>query len=117
MRVWPYEEPWATNYQRQSDEAFAVAESATAEQLRNLKPPLPQIVYAPRRFGYPSYARRQWGVLDVFGIDRLPSGRIPGVPQMHGEDRVDYTRSQSVQQGSDRLTNGGDPLGLGGAGW
>ena len=87
------------------------------DQLRALRPPLPQIVYLPDRFGYPSYDQRQWGILDVFGIDRLPSGRIPGVPQTRGEDRVDYSRNQSVQQGSDRNTNGGDSLGLGGVSW
>lgn len=87
-----------------------------ADQLRALGPPLPQIVYLPPRFGYPSYAERQWSVMQVFGIDRLPSGQIPGVPQMRGEDRVDYSRSQGGFQGSDRNTNSGDPLGLGAGG-
>lgn len=116
MIVEPYRQPWATNYQRQADDAFAAAESMTADQLRALRPPLPQIMAFPPRFGYPTYAERQWGVLQVFGITRLPSGEIPGLPRMHGEDRVDYSRYQGNAQGSDRLTNGGDPLGLGAGG-
>lgn len=88
-----------------------------ADQLRALRPPLPQIIHLPPRFGYPDYASRQWNVLDVFGIDRMPSGRIPGMPTTRGEDRVDYSRSQSRTQGSERNSNSMDPLGLGGASW
>lgn len=113
MQVTPYAQPWANNYQRQSEEAFWVAESATAEQLRQLRPPLPQIVYLPPRFGYPTYAERQPTVLDVFGIDRINPSYLPSTPLKKPGDGFEDTR----YQGSDRLTNGGDPLGLGGAGW
>ena len=116
MQVKPFDQPWETNYQRQADDAFAAAESMSADQLRMLQPPLPQIIMYPPRFGYPTYDERQWGVLQVFGITRMPSGQIPGMPQMRGEDRVDYSRSQSTFQGSDRNTNSGDPLGLGAGG-
>ena len=87
----------------------------SADQLRALRPPLSQIVFLPPRFGYPLYAERQWDVMQVFGITRLPSGEIPGMPQMHGEDRTDYSRTQGGGQGSDRNTNA-DPLGLGAGG-
>jgi hypothetical protein len=113
----PFGQPWETNYARQADDAFAAATSMSADQLRAMRPPLPQIQYLPPRFGYPPYANRQWDVMAVFGITRLPSGQIPGLPQMHGEDRVDYSRSQGGNNGgSDRNTNSGDPLGLGGDG-
>lgn len=88
----------------------------SADELRALRPPLPQIQYLPPRFGYPPYIDRQWDVMQVFGITRMPSGQIPGMPRMHGEDRVDYSRTQGGGQGSDRNTNSGDPLGLGGGG-
>lgn len=115
MNVRPPAQPWANNYQRQADEAFAAATSMSADELRALRPPLPQIQYLPQRFGYPSYPDRQWGVMQVFGITRLPSGGLPAMPVNHANDRVDYSGSQSTQQGSDRNTNSGDPLGLGGA--
>jgi hypothetical protein len=88
----------------------------TPAQLRALRPPLPQIIMNPPRFGYPLYAERQWDVMQVFGITRSANGTIPGMPRMHGKDRVDYSRSQSTSQGSDRNTNGGDPLGMGAGG-
>lgn len=116
MLVRPFDEPFATNYQRQADDAFAAAESMSANQLRALRPPLPQIQFLPPRFGYPDYVDRQWTVMQVFDITRLPSGRIPGLPTTRGEDRVDYSRNQGGYQGSDRNTNSADPLGLGGAG-
>lgn len=116
MQVSPYAQPWSSNYQRQSEEAFWVAESATADQLRALRPPLPQIQYLPPRFGYPTYAERQPTVLDVFGIDRINPGYLPSTPLSSIRkpgDEFEDTR----YQGSDRLTNGGDPLGLGGSSW
>lgn len=116
MFVRPFDQPWETNYQRQADDAFAVAESMSADQLRALRPPLPQIEYLPPRFGYPTYPERQWNIMQVFGITRTPAGRIPGLPTMHGKDRVDYSESQSSDQGSPRNENF-DPLGLGGASW
>jgi hypothetical protein len=116
MQVQLPPQPWINNYARQADEAFNASTVMTDDELRALRPPLPQIQYLPPRFGYPSYADRQWSIMQVFGITRTPSGDIPGMPRMHGEDRVDYSRSQSSQQGSDRNTNSGDPLGLGGGG-
>lgn len=116
MLVKPPDQPWENNYARQADDAFAAATSMSDDELRALRPPLPQIQFLPPRFGYPSYADRQWTVMQVFGITRMPSGAIPGMPRMHGDDRVDYSRSQSSAQGSDRNTNSGDPLGLGAGG-
>ena len=113
MQVRPFPQPWETNYARQADDAFAAATSMSADQLRALRPPLPQIQYLPPRFGYMPYAFRQWDVMQVFGITRLPSGAIPGMPQMKGEDRVDYARYQGGIEGSDRNTDY-DGLGLGG---
>jgi hypothetical protein len=116
MLVEPASQPWATNYQRQSEDAFWVAESATAQQLRALRPPLPQIQFLPDRFGYPSYVDRQPTVMQVFGIDRVNPGYLPQTPLSSIRkpgDEFNDTR----YQGSDRLTNGGDPLGLGGASW
>lgn len=110
-------QPWSLMYQRQADEAFARDYEMSADQIRLIRPPLLQIRFLPPRFGYPDYVDRQMTVMQVFGITRLPSGRIPGLPQTRGEDRVDYSRNQSAQQGSTRLSNGGDPLGLGGASW
>lgn len=115
MLVRPFDQPWETNYQRQADDAFAAATSLSSDELRALRPPLPQIQMLPPRFGYPDYVERQWDVMQVFGITRMPSGNIPGMPRMHGEDRVDYSRSQGGGAGSDRNTNY-DALGLGGGG-
>ena len=114
MLARPYDSPWLTNYQKQADDALAIAQSATADQLRALRPPLPQIVMDPPRFGYPPYAERQWDVLQVFGISRTPSGNIPAMPRSQ-EDRVDYSRSQSADQGSDRNSLN-DALGMGAGG-
>jgi hypothetical protein len=116
MQVRPFDEAWATNYARQADDAFNVATQMSSAQLRALRPPLPQIIMDPPRFGYPLYIERQWDILQVFGITRLPSGQIPGMPKWHGDDRVDYSRSQGGYQGSDRNSNSGDPLGLGAGG-
>ena len=113
--VRPYDQPWQNNYARQANDAFDAATSMSADELRALRPPLPQIEYLPPRFGYPLYAQRQWDVLQVFGITRLPSGRIPGMPSTKGEDRVDYSREQGGGAGSDRNVNY-DPLGLGAGG-
>lgn len=116
MQVRPYDEPWETNYSRQANDALAAATKMSAAQLRALRPPLPQIEYLPPRFGYPDYAERQWDILQVFDITRLPSGRVPGFPRMHQKDRVDYSQTQATSQGSDRNSNSGDPLGLGAGG-
>lgn len=119
MIVAPYAQPWANNYQRQSEEAFWVAEKATAQQLRELRPPLPQIQYLPPRFGYPGYVDRQPTVMQVFGINRQEPGFMPAGPlsmrKTQNTKPGDGFQDTSYE-GSDRLTNGGDPLGLGGAG-
>lgn len=117
MLVRPFDEPFQNNYQRQANDALEMAYSASADELRALRPPLPQIQYLPPRFGYPSYVDRQWGVMQVFGLTRTPAGRIPGMPTTRGEERVDYSRLQSSQQGSERNSNNTDPLGLGGVSW
>jgi hypothetical protein len=114
--VSPSSTPWANNYQRQADEAFDAATSMSADELRSLRAPLPQIRWLPPRFGYPTYVERQWDVMQVFGITRTPSGDIPGMPTTRGEDRVDFSRYQGGGSGSDRNTNSGDPLGLGAGG-
>jgi len=116
MLVRPFGQPWATNYQRQADDAFAAATSMSDAQLRRLRPPLPQIEYLPPRFGYPSYIDRQWNVMQVFGITRTPSGAIPGMPRMRQEDRVGYSQNQAAMDGSERYGGNQDPLGLGGGG-
>lgn len=113
MQVMPFGQPWQTNYQRQADEAFAAATSMSADQLRALRPPLPQIRFLPPRFGYPPYADRQPGVIQVFGIDRIQPGYLPPVPLTKPGDGFEDTRFT----GSDRNTNSADPLGLGGASW
>jgi hypothetical protein len=115
MLVRPPDQPWSTNYQRQADDAFDAATSATSDELRALRPPLPQIQFLPPRFGYPLYIDRQWDVMQVFGITRTPSGNIPGMPTTRGDERVDYSRNQGGYQGSDRNT-GQSPLGLGAGG-
>ena len=114
MLITPPATPWENLYQAQGDEAFERAESMSADQLRALRPPLPQIIMNPPRFGYPTYIERQWSVLQVFGITRLPSGAVPGMPRMREDQRVDYSKSQGSYQGSDRNTNA-SPLGLGGS--
>ena len=115
--VRPPDKPWSTQYQKQADDTFDALTSVSTDELRALRPPLPQIQWLPDRFGYPPYIDRQWGVLQVFGITRTPSGNIPSMPTTRGDDRVDYSRDQATSQGSDRNTGSGDPLGLGGASW
>lgn len=119
MLVRPYDQPWEINYQRQANDALERAWGASDAQLRALRPPLPQIPFLPPRFGYPGYAERQWDVMQVFGITRTPAGRIPAMPTTKEKDRVDYTQDQGSQSssGTDRNTNSGDPLGLGGVSW
>lgn len=111
----PFGQPWETNYQRQADDAFAAATSMSADQLRALRPPLPQIQFLPPRFGYPSYADRQWDIMQVFDINRAAPGYLPDRPGSRQDRRVDYSRVQSGDQGSDRNTNY-DALGLGAGG-
>jgi len=111
--VHPWDQPWATLYEKQEAEALDRALALSDAQLRRLRPPLPQIVWLPPRFGYPTYDQRQWGVMQVFGLTRTPSGRIPGFPSTQGQDRVTYSQDQARWQGSDRNTNSADPLGLG----
>jgi hypothetical protein len=117
--VRPFDQPWETNYTREANDALERAWGPSDDAWRALRPPLPQIMAFPPRFGYPSYADRQPGVLQVFGLTRTPVGRIPGMPSTRGDDRVDYSQDQGSQSssGSDRNTNSGDPLGLGGASW
>lgn len=86
-------------------------------QLMALRPPLPQIQFLPPRFGYVPYQERQWTLWDVFDITKSPRGYIPGMPSTRPEERVDYSRNQGGYAGTTRNTNGGDPLGLGGASW
>jgi len=103
--VRPYDQPWETNYQRQSNDAFERANGPADAYWKALRPPLPQIHYLPPRFGYPSYQDRQWSIMQVFGITRSPAGRIPAMPTTRLQDRVDYTQDQGSQnEASDRNT-------------
>jgi hypothetical protein len=115
--VWPADEPWETNYSRETNDALKRAWGPSDDYWRRLGPPLPQIPYLPPRFGFPPYSERQWGVMQVFGLTRTPAGRIPGMPQTRGEDRTDYTENQGGYEGSDRNTGSGDRLGMGGVSW
>jgi hypothetical protein len=115
MLVRPPDTPFENNYQRQANEAYERATEMSAAELRKIRPPLPQIRYLPPRFGYPSYADRQWTLLQVFGITRLPSGGVPGFPHKP-DQRVDYSGYQGEIEGSPRNTNS-NLLGNGGLNW
>lgn len=62
--------PWESNSERLITDALQ--DSQTPEDIiRAQKPPLPQIVRFPQRFGYPKYADRQAGVEAVLDSNRL----------------------------------------------
>jgi len=66
---WTYTGPWATNEQRLTQQALAVATIPGAQLQQLVRPPLPQIRLFPDRFGYGD--RRQPEIDDVVSIDRV----------------------------------------------
>jgi hypothetical protein len=111
--VMPFPTPWENLYQRQADEAFYAATGASDAELRALRPPLPQIIFLPDRFGYPSFVERVPTIWSVFGIARKPPAMLPSIPPKPQTPVLGFPYTE----GSDRLTNGGDPLGMGGQSW
>lgn len=66
---WSYLGPWASNEERLTQQALAVA-TLTGDQIRQMvRPPLPQIRVFPDRFGFGP--RTQPEIEDVVTIDRV----------------------------------------------
>jgi hypothetical protein len=53
--------------------------------------------------------------MQVFGIDRINPSYMPDRPTTARKPGDGFQDTR--YEGSDRLTNGGDPLGLGGVSW
>ena len=66
---WTYLGPWATNEQRLTQQALAVATIPGAQIQQMVRPPLPQIRLFPDRYGYGD--RRQPEIEDVISVDRV----------------------------------------------
>lgn len=67
MRVYEQQRPWQSNAERLVSEALAASQTP-ADVLAQLRPPLPQIIPFPPRFGYGTVQERMpsiWSVLDV----------------------------------------------------
>lgn len=69
--IYPPDQPWTNNWERLQTEALRRAFAYTNEELRHLKPPLPQVHDRPR-FGYRPYAH-QPTLDDVIGLMHNPS--------------------------------------------
>jgi hypothetical protein len=66
---WNYLGPWASNEERLTQQAIAVASIPGAKIQQMVRPPLPQIRLFPERFGY-GY-RTQPEIDDVVSVDRV----------------------------------------------
>lgn len=66
---WSYAGPWATNEERLTQQALAVATIPGAQLQQIVRPPLPQIRVFPARFGYG--VRYQPSIDDVVSVDRV----------------------------------------------
>lgn len=66
---WTYAGPWATNEERLTQQALAVATIPGAQLQQIVRPPLPQIRLFPDRFGYGD--RSQPEIEDIVSIDRV----------------------------------------------
>lgn len=66
---WTYAGPWASNEERLTQQALAVAAIPGAQLSKIVRPPLPQIRLFPDRFGYGP--RTQPEIEDVVSVDRV----------------------------------------------
>lgn len=111
MQVYPFDEPWETMYSGQQAEALNRDFYASNDQLRKLRPPLPQIHYLPPRFGYPSYDVRQPNIMQVFGIDRAQPAMLPDVEKGRNvgfpKEREDMFSSSDTYTGYNGIGSGG----------
>jgi hypothetical protein len=62
--------PWESNSERLVTDALQESQLPEAT-VRGIKPPLPQIVQFPSRYGYPTYQDRQAGIEAVLDFNRL----------------------------------------------
>jgi hypothetical protein len=69
QKRWTYAGPWASNEERLTQQAIAVASIPGAELAALVRPPLPQITLFPPRFGYG--ARTQPEIEDIVSVDRV----------------------------------------------
>jgi hypothetical protein len=68
MNVYMKRKPTQSNQERLVSDALSMSQTPGAVLQRDVRPPLPQIVTFPPRFGYPDIKHRQAtieGVLDV----------------------------------------------------
>ncbi len=70
MNVYDLASPNESNAERLVTEAL-VDSQAPEDVVRAIRPPLPQIVAFPPRYGWPSYQARQAGIEEVLDIERL----------------------------------------------
>jgi len=92
--IYPPDHPWENNWERLQTEALRRAFAFTPEELRRIKPPLPQVHDRPR-FGYRPY-RDQPTLDDVIGL----MGKNPS--DLGSEERTDWDMYQGFNSGSSR---------------
>jgi hypothetical protein len=78
--------PWGSNEERLTVTALASVANLTAEQISQIRPPLPRVQLFPPRFGYRIDA---FGIRDVVNVNTV----YPGA-------RIDYSGSNSGYQGT-----------------
>lgn len=79
--VYDRSRPWETDMERQTDAVLRQADTPAAE-IRQLRPPVPQMLFRPT-IGYPTYEARQAGITQIIDVDRYYpaldfSGRVSG---------------------------------------
>ncbi len=70
MNVYTESKPWQSNAERLVSEALA-ASQAPQSVILQIRPPLPQIVPFPPRFGYPTVTQRAFGIRQVVGVEHI----------------------------------------------
>lgn len=94
--------------ERRIDEALMTAEMPAA-LIRAERPPLPQIITFPPRFGYQSYQQRQIGIADIIQVPRIfadPRATLTGNQRVQPPQYTSWAQSQGAYSGSSRPSMG-----------
>lgn len=71
MNVYETRKPNEQNWERLVTDALAASQTPGTTLQREVRPPLPQIIPFPPRFGYPSFQARQATIDGVLDVARL----------------------------------------------